>query len=179
MFLNWNKTFGSAKLILIGGRPCMGKTTAALKLAQKISGSDKVRFIEAKEHLSRHDFENQLWDNADKAVLVVDTIQEFTRCMSEPDNTFVLEKLKELVAQKKCSVIVTSELPRSVEYRENHFPSLCDLSDKVGETNIFDFVGLVYRESYYEPAGCNDTYIVFKDADDNNTFVLGIAAGDL
>lgn len=171
MHFNWIKTFESPKLILIGGRPCMGKSTAALKLAGKIATPDKVGVIEPEKCLSIQDFEKQLYDKWDNDVLVVDTIQKLTGCMEGNDSS-VLDRLKKLVDQKWCSVIVTSELSRDLEYRDNHFPSLSDFKLGAVERNIFDFAGLLYRESYYNPAGSKDTYLVFKDTDNKNSFFI-------
>ena len=179
MTFDWESTFEHPKLIVIAGRPCTGKTTMALKLAQKIVGTGNVAVIENDDCTSRKEFERQLSQNTGKSVLVVDTIQKLIEQMGEEDDEFIINELKRFVEENRCNVIVTSELTRDVEERMPHFPSVFDLIPPTGRTKaMFDMFGAIYRESYYEIGGCNDTCLIFKDADDNVTFVLTDKGGN-
>ncbi len=179
MTFDWKNTFGSPKLIAIAGRPCMGKTTMALKLAQKIAETGNVAVIENEDCTSRERFEKQLNKNTGKLVLVVDTMQKLIEQMGEEDDEFIINELKRFIEDNQCNVIVTLELTRAVEERKPHFPSVYDLVQPTGRTKaMFDMFGAIYRESYYKIGGCNDACLIFKDADDNVTFVLTDKGGN-
>lgn len=57
--------------------------------------------------------------------------------------------LRELAVELNVPIIALSILPRSVERRSNHRPTLCDLDENVALAREADIVLFLYRDAYY------------------------------
>jgi replicative DNA helicase len=58
--------------------------------------------------------------------------------------------LKQVAMDLSLPVIVLSQLPRTLEYRENRVPLLSDLDRMIGSDRDIDVVMFLYRDDYYD-----------------------------
>lgn len=104
----------------------------------------------------------------DNFVLVIDTIQFLHNSIKKESDDMELT-IDEIVKQLKCfadsrnniKIIITSELPREIEYRNNHRPTLNDLNAYLKATDIFDRIIALYRDSYYAVNGNRCTELIY------------------
>lgn len=61
----------------------------------------------------------------------------------------ILKKLKSLAEELECSVFAESQLPRSVDAREDHRPMISDLFNEEAVRQYADNVLFLYREACY------------------------------
>jgi replicative DNA helicase len=63
----------------------------------------------------------------------------------------IMRELKAIAMEFKIPVIITSQVGRSTEARQNKKPMLCDLSESDSILQIADIVMFIYRDEYYNP----------------------------
>jgi replicative DNA helicase len=176
----WHK----ADLILVAGRPAMGKTAFAVSMANQMTECmgysvafftlelSKTVLLERLENVGNPVLNTQLYIEDNLDFTITDIIECARTCVAEQkvqciiidylqlivaaENTFtsrkdelsqILQSLKTLAAKLDVPIIVLSQLPRSVEQREDKRPILEDLRDI--DTQSVDTVILLYRPGYY------------------------------
>ena len=66
--------------------------------------------------------------------------------------TKIAIKLKKLAIELDVPVLVTSQLEREIERRNNKRPMLSDIRDTTALEGFADLITMIYRDEYYEPA---------------------------
>lgn len=146
-------------MVLLCGRPAIGKTTAAEYLAEKIAESiDRKKigdFSLSPGRRGKPDKIISVFGTASgKKVMVVDTIDILCETLGEKISRSELVRCMKMYAEQTgCIIIVVAGLSRGVETREDHYPRLCDAIEVMGNIEDFDAVLSVYRENYYTPSG--------------------------
>jgi len=128
--------------------------------AQKLS--EAPIFIDDTQALSPGEMEKKLRDLKYKHNIqfaVVDYLQctagMSVKWANDYKMTVFTALLKKLARELDITIIVLSQLPRSVEERSDHRPYLSDLREYGDMVNMVDRVLLLYREEYYEPTETN------------------------
>ena len=65
--------------------------------------------------------------------------------------TKIAIKLKKLAIELDVPVLVTSQLEREIERRNNKRPMLSDIRDTTALEGFADLITMIYRDEYYEP----------------------------
>ena len=65
--------------------------------------------------------------------------------------TKIAIKLKKLAIELDVPVIITSQLEREIERRNNKRPMLSDIRDTTSLEGFADIITMIYRDEYYEP----------------------------
>lgn len=131
----------NGNLILLAGRPAVGKTKTCCEILKKYEEKHKSLYFD----LSGHD--TKFWIGENEGVILkyhssVDIIKEIQSAIEKRDIKFVfidfwqvvgckeewfIRMLIELVYLKKLVIIVTTYLDMKVEKRKNHIPLLSDI----------------------------------------------------
>ena len=156
----------SPKLILVGGRPGMMKSTFGLNIVNNISRQNISIGIfnleTSKEEISKKlDNVNNLFIN-DKPAISISYICNEIRNLNKNnnvkfvlidylqlvsnDNKDVLEELKKISKELNITILVISQLTREIEERKDHKPTLNNFG-KNTNVHYVDIVMLLYKES--------------------------------
>jgi len=204
-------------LIVLGGRPAMGKTSISLNIALNIaernsfpvcifslemskeqityrlmsmdSGIESGRlrtgrlqqdewpvlaksienigrrkiYINDKSTISIKEIQNICSTIKDQSknkklgLIVIDFVQlmeldQTSLDLSRDDElTIIAIKLKKLAIELDVPVLVTSQLEREIEKRNNKRPMLSDIRDTTALEGFADLITMIYRDEYYEP----------------------------
>ena len=204
-------------LIVLGGRPAMGKTSISLNIALNIaernsfpvcifslemskeqityrlmsmdSGIESGRlrtgrlqqdewpvlaksienigrrkiYINDKSTISIKEIQNICSTIKDQSknkklgLIVIDFVQlmeldQTSLDLSRDDElTKIAIKLKKLAIELDVPVLVTSQLEREIEKRNNKRPMLSDIRDTTALEGFADLITMIYRDEYYEP----------------------------
>ena len=164
-------------LYLIGGRPAMGKTAFMINIAVEMARAGKqvgyislelkrdellqwmVRSTGSKEEIDGlmidildeervrpEDIERYCLH--DKDVIFIDYLQLVDR--GEGDLVGVVKDIKDIADRLGLQIFALSQLPRTIEIREDHKPVPEDLKDFGFELSDFEQIFLIYREHYYD-----------------------------
>lgn len=166
-------------LVIIGGRPSMGKTAFTLNMALNIAKESlPVMFFSAemsavmlKERLQLMEASGYPLFFSCASPLTIDTIRETLR--KEKFSIAFIDYLSYIKTEKKHSkndeigeilislksiakdfdipIVVVSQLSRIVEMRQDKRPILSDLRDSGNIEQDADIVIFVYRDNYYYP----------------------------
>lgn len=193
MVVDWTKTFENKRFIVLGGRPGMGKTNISLQLANLLPHNGEITLLNFNRTTkmvnigkktpinivnfdirpNHKDLTETLYLASEKGnCFIIDTLQGLTDYTTENNAYVLVETLKKFANENNCTFVITSNLSRNIENRRCHIPKVKDLQEKFNHICIFDCIGLIYRESYYDPLGDRKTQIFFKDAHNKNLFVL-------
>lgn len=156
-------------VIAIASRPAIGKTYTALKLINTLSGYGCVKTLYFTSHyqiseinlkvnligLSSHietrlasDFSEELIEKQVKEGLSLIVIDEL-RNLEIYAKQETIKILKSMAQKYNISIIVITDVKRSVEHRRNHRPTLNDICSAKTVVKLFDSVLLLYREHFY------------------------------
>ena len=170
-------SFGKGQLILVGGRPAMGKTSFArsvsmglavngykigyyslglkreewLECASKKMAAEIIATlsIEIQDEVPRtvSDIENSC-NGQNYDLVFVDYLQLIDR--EEDGIEEVVKALRKLTNRLNVPIIVLSQLSRKIEEREDPIPLVDDLKSSGIDADMFDQVFLLYRGHYYD-----------------------------
>ena len=96
--------------------------------------------------------------NKKLGLIVIDFVQlmeldQTSLDLSRDDElTKIAIKLKKLAIELDVPVLVTSQLEREIERRNNKRPMLSDIRDTTALEGFADLITMIYRDEYYEPA---------------------------
>ncbi len=169
--------FGKGQLLLVGGRPSMGKTSFARSVAVEMAkNGSKVGYVTlemSRDQLLKQAAKNKssatmagpqidIIDEAPESVadiekncagqgydmLIIDYLQLIDREESSIEE--VTKKLRKLADKLSCPVFVLSQLSRQIENREDHMPRVDDIAAGGINPALFEQVFLLYRGYYYD-----------------------------
>lgn len=185
---------GNGQMILVGGRPAMGKTSFArstsvamaekgyrisyfslelnrdewIKRASNIDNAEKISALSIDIFDDVPKSVSEIKANcADKKydLLIVDYLQLIDR--GEDSSEDVIKELRKLADELCIPVLVLSQLTRNIENRDNHKPMISDLAAGGIDENLFDQVFLLYRSHYYDrEADPTKLIVVLKDGEE-------------
>lgn len=174
-------------LLFLGGRPAMGKTSFAVRIACEVSKNLKVAYITLEMskdmwvdrairfgYITSRDELGNL-DIIDETGVTVSNLEEicdkdyeliiidYLQLIDREDGTVeeVQRKLWELSKKLSCPVLVVSQLSRAIDARESHIPTIEDLSLTQIDESLYDEIFLLYREAYYNEEADRDSLKVF------------------
>ncbi|MBO7451539.1 MAG: DnaB-like helicase C-terminal domain-containing protein [Clostridiales bacterium] len=170
-------SFGKGQLILVGGRPAMGKTSFARSVSLDLAfkgykigyyslGHKREEWLEcASKKMVAEDIANisiEIQDEVPRTVsdienscngqiydlVFVDYLQLIDR--EEDGIEEVVKALRRLADKMNIPIIVLSQLSRKIEEREDPIPLVNDLKSGGIDADLFDQVFLLYRGHYYD-----------------------------
>lgn len=147
----------AGEVILVGGRPAMGKTSFARGVEQHLTGQRKRVFFfdficDGEEiHKDIADFEQEL--RASNADLAVFDHFQFLSDYDETDETAdaLFQMIKSLAMELHIPIIVLLQLNRDPEYRPDPVPRVTDIPHWKNIMPYIDTALLLYRRAYYDP----------------------------
>ena len=145
------------EVILVGGRPAMGKTSFAKGVGEHLKDQGKQVFYfdfvcNGKEvHKCFADFEREL-RVSDADLAVFDHFQ-FLSDYDETDETAeaLFKKIKSLATELQIPIMVLLHLNRNPETRPDPRPVTTDIPHRKTILPFVDTVLLLYRRAYYDP----------------------------
>lgn len=153
------------EVILVGGRPAMGKTSFARGVAQHIGKVNRVLYMDLEESGisemegvavltgSTFSLENILTaaTEAKPDLLIVDRLQRITEIIDGGSLLLIISRLKKLAETLQIPVLITTDLSRDVEERPCPAPFEKDIPAYRLILPYVDTVLLFYRPAYYDP----------------------------
>ena len=145
------------EVILVGGRPTIGKTSFARGVERHLTEQGKRVFYfdfvhDGKEvHKGFADFEREL--RASEADLVVYDHFQFLSDYDETDETAerLFKKIKSLASELQIPIMVLLLLNKNPETRPDPSPVTTDIPHAERILPFVDTVLLLYRRAYYDP----------------------------
>ena len=95
--------------------------------------------------------------NKKLGLIVIDFVQLMELAETSPELsrdeelTKIAIKLKKLAIELDVPVMITSQLEREIERRNNKRPMLSDIRDTTALEGFADIITMIYRDEYYEP----------------------------
>ena len=146
-----------SEVILVGGRPAMGKTSFARGVAEHLKDQGKQVFYfdfvcnGKKVHKCFADFEQEL--RASGADFAVFDHFQFLSDYDETDETAerLFKKIKSLASELQIPIMVLLHLNENPETRPDPSPVTTDIPHRKTILPFVDTVLLLYRRAYYDP----------------------------
>ncbi len=181
-------------LVIIGGRPNMGKTALMISLAAECAMNNDIpvaifslelSMMQLVKRLEQHSGVSRLPLHIDDASSIdIDYLHFKAKHLSEAEGVRivfvdylqlmrgdkVVKLLKSIASQLNITIVCLSQLPRCIEEREDKRPLLSDLEKIViGASEYSDTILFIYREAYYDTHSDDDRaeIIVAKHYDDS------------
>ena len=153
------------EVILVGGRPAMGKTSFARGIARHTGKANRVLYMDLEESGiaemegvavltgSTFSLENILTaaTEAKPDLLIVDRLQRITEIIDGGSLQLTMRKLKNLAKALRIPVLITTDLSRDIEERPCPVPFEKDIPAHRLILPYVDTVLLLYRPAYYDP----------------------------
>ncbi len=153
------------EVILVGGRPAMGKTSFARGIARHTGKANRVLYMDLEESGiaemegvavltgSTFSLENILTaaTEAKPDLLIVDRLQRITEIIDGGSLQLTMRKLKKLAKALRIPVLITTDLSRDIEERPCPAPFEKDIPAHRLILPFVDTVLLLYRPAYYDP----------------------------
>ena len=153
------------EVILVGGRPAMGKTSFARGIARHTGTANRVLYMDLEESGiaemegvavltgSTFSLENILTaaTEAKPDLLIVDRLQRITEIIDGGSLQLTMRKLKKLAKALRIPVLITTDLSRDIEERPCPAPFEKDIPAYRLVLPYVDTVLLLYRPAYYDP----------------------------
>jgi replicative DNA helicase len=177
-----NSLFETSNLILIAGRPGMGKTTFAVSIGEAIAKTNNVLYISLEhtlENLNKKFYNPKIAINDDTfltienlrqqiinsnySLVIIDYLQLFTN-----NDKNQIEGLMQITKDLNICMVVLSQLSRDLEYRDitKRRPILSDIENNFSDKIIltyFDKTGFLYRDRYYLPESNDESLELIYD----------------
>ena len=152
------------EVILVGGRPAMGKTSLAKGIAEHVAKTKNVLFFDLEECGSvrnpnihgltgRFDIE-QIYTAMEKEkpdLLIIDRLQRIPEIMDDGNYQTIMGALKRWAQNFKIPILITTDLSRDIEERSYPVPGEKDIPAYSVISQFVDMVLLLYRPAYYDP----------------------------
>ena len=153
------------EVILVGGRPAMGKTSFVRVIARHLGKANRVLYMDLEESgiaemegvtvLSGSTFScEKILTAATEAkpdFLIVDRLQRITEMMDGGPQQRIISRLKKLAETLQIPVLITTDLSRDIEERPCPVPFEKDIPAHRLILPYVDTVLLLYRPAYYDP----------------------------
>ncbi|MBR1597622.1 MAG: AAA family ATPase [Lachnospiraceae bacterium] len=182
---------GTGQLVLVGGRPAIGKTAFAISIvlemamkgyktvffSMEMSKEGWIERASKRMHIIPDDLPISNIDIIDEAAISVDRIAElstvenrydlivvdYLQLIDRGDGSVVdvLNDLNALSVKLRCPIMILSQLNRSIDVRDDHKPMMDDLVLANINIDLFGQVFLLYRDYYYN-----------RDADETKLIVI-------
>lgn len=167
-------------VIVVGGRPAMGRTGFALDVASYLActAGKRVTIFTPTDNLENIDYgiakrgcagkdamisictdttlsisliKNNL-DSQKTDFVIVDDLQHFgkSKRKNRVQTAFIMRQIKEIAKENRVPILLLTNLSRKIECRNNHIPLLKDLPSFESVTPFTDSILLLYREAYYD-----------------------------
>ena len=104
-----------------------------------ICDNSKIEYIEIENILQKQ--------KKDVGIDIV--IFDYFQLLKDKSNTEIIGKLKRLAKELNFTVILLSQLKRTVDQRENKYPIIEDIPDINGKDKNIDSIFFIYRPAYY------------------------------
>ena len=168
-------------LIIIASRPAMGKTTFVQNILDNIIQKENkdVLFFDL-EKINKSYTINDIYENSHKSkkdieLIIIDYLQliqfDKSKLLSRDNEiTEILKKLKILAKELNIPIIITSQLSRKVEKRDDKRPNITDfVHSEHGILTYSDKILFLYRDFYYnEKNKSNITDIIVSRNNDGS-----------
>ena len=153
------------EVILVGGRPAMGKTSFVRGIARHVGKTNRVLYMDLEESgisemegvtvLSGSTFSlKKILTAATEEkpdFLIVDRLQRITEMMDGGSQQLIISRLKKLAETLQIPVLITTDLSRDVEERPCPVPFEKDIPAHRLILPYVETVLLLYRPAYYDP----------------------------
>ena len=143
------QVFKPGEITVLAGRPAMGKTTVAMNIYQHIVKNERTRaaYVGGPCSMEKITGMEKFIVRQNIGILIIDFVQIIHGQDMALDD--IMSELRAMANRFGISILLCSQLLRSVECRPNHIPTLVDL-DPVVANNAHNII-LIFRESYYSP----------------------------
>ena len=171
----------NSSLIVIAGRPSMGKSTLAFNIATNVVKKEGIPVAIFSLEMSKEYICNNFIDNSleDTKIIIEETpgisvenirkkcirlkqekniglvIIDYLQLISTEEISTISQVLKHLAEELNISIIITSQLSREPDIRfkagQNPKPTLNDFGYSSDIVEYADVILLLYRENYYYP----------------------------
>ena len=152
------------EVILVGGRPAMGKTSFARGVAEHVAKTKNVLFFDLEEcgcvrNPNIHGLTGcfsieQIYTALEKEkpdLLIIDRFQRIPEIMNDGCHQTIMGAIKRMAHRFQIPVLVTTDLSRDIEERPCPSPCIQDIPAYRFISPYVDTVLLLYRPAYYDP----------------------------
>jgi len=156
--------FLPGEVVLVGGRPAMGKTSFAKGVAEHVARTKNVLFIDLEEcgcdhHPSIHGLTGcfpieqiiHIMEKEKPDLLIIDRFQRIPEIMEDGCYQTIMGIIKRHAKKYQISVLVTTDLFRDIEERSYPVPGEEDIPAYSVISQFVDTVLLLCRPAYYDP----------------------------
>ena len=187
-FVNANIKPGKGKIVFVGARPAVGKTSFVLSCAEILS-------LEGRNILY-FDLENSLTDRLNGSKIpnckivtdeCIDAVLIREKCVAERDkaNLIVIidylqlvdrldgslfdvqKELRSIADEQQVTIIVTSQLPGIIDNRDDKRPNENDMELLSLDKNMYNNLIFLYRPAYYDSNADRRKIYVIADGVEN------------
>ena len=153
-----------SEVILVGGRPAMGKTSFARGVAEHVAKTKNVLFFDLEEcgcvrNPNIHGLTGcfsieQIYTALEKEkpdLLIIDRFQRIPEIMNDGCHQTIMGAIKRMAHRFQIPVLVTTDLSRDIEERPCPSPCIKDIPAYRFISPYVDTLLLLYRPAYYDP----------------------------
>lgn len=163
---------GKPRLIFVGARPAMGKTSFLFSYARELVKNDvnvlwfnlergnydwlveksgnKISVVDPEDGIDTTSIKEECKKIANKANTVV--VLDYLQLIDRLDGSIidVQRGLREIVDELKITVLVSSQISRTIEDREDKRPRVSDMAEQNQIESLYDEKWFLYRPVYYD-----------------------------
>lgn len=186
--------FGTGQLLLVGGRPSMGKTSFAISIARLLAEQGrKVAYFSLEVQMGKW---MEMYDKGDaprkgpqNCIEIIDDVPQTEESIKsyceehKPDlliidylqliernhggASIVVRRLKELADRNSLPIMILTQLSKKIEERNDPSPKADDLCLSGLDVDLFDQVFMLYRPHYYAiEADESELLVIMKDKEE-------------